>query len=69
MTEAKIVRVDETFRLSPRGETQRVVRVSFFVGEQGPFSKDYTPAEFIPERVKRDLADEARKFEELGISG
>lgn len=67
MTEAKIVRVDETFRLSPRGETQRITRVTYFVGDNGPFSKDYTPAEFIPERVKRDLAEEARKFEELGI--
>lgn len=68
MAEIRQTRVDETFRLSTRGEAQRVMRVTYFVGEQGPFTNDYTAAEFVPERVKKDQREMQAKLEALGLT-
>lgn len=61
----RITRTDESFVLNDRGQTLRVYRVSFMVGEDGPFTLDYAPADFVPEKVNADVEGFAAKIEAL----
>lgn len=52
--EVKTTRVDEAMSLTGRGEVTKVYRVTFMVGDHGPFTVDLPPAEFTPTRVRAE---------------
>ncbi len=50
--EIKTTVVDQASRLTPRGNIEAIFRVQFMVGDHGPFTLEFSQAEFIPERVR-----------------
>lgn len=58
-------RIEEDFRLNPRGEFVRVQVVTFNVGDQGPFTEEFRREEFTPEEVRRRLEERARVITEI----
>lgn len=43
--------VEQTYRLTAGGMSEKVYRVHFKVGDFGPFQEDFTQGEFVPERI------------------
>lgn len=54
MLEIKTTRVDQAQRLTARGDIEPIYRVSFLIGEHGPFVLDFKQVDFIPERVRAE---------------
>lgn len=54
----------ETVFIPPTG-VATVYRVTFMVGDNGPFSLDFTPADFTPGNVRAKQEEIARTVREL----
>lgn len=51
----KITKTEQTSRADAVGAFVSVYRVTFMVGDHGPFSEEFTPGSFIPETVRQRL--------------
>lgn len=56
----------EGFNLDMPGQPFRVTNVVFYVGNFGPFTRQYKAGEYTAARVKADTQCEADKLRELG---
>lgn len=61
----EIVRIQESFRIDPGGDSTQTKQVLFRVGKDGPFSIEIPSAEFTAERARELISEEARKIAEL----
>ena len=59
-----VTRVVQDFRLTPTG-TDRLVRVEYMVGKDGPFSFSLTEAEFTATRVQDEMNKRAAELARL----
>jgi hypothetical protein len=59
-----VTRVVQDFRLTETG-TERMVRVEYKVGKDGPFSITYPEAEFTATRVQEDMNKRAAELSKL----
>lgn len=50
-----VIRTEQGARFDGRGAATTVYRVSFMVGEHGPFTIELSPGDFIPERVRQEM--------------
>jgi hypothetical protein len=60
-----IQRVTEETELQLEGPPKAVVRVSFKVGTDGPFSRTYDRATFSPSTARTDIEHFVRELREL----
>jgi len=58
----RVTRVEDSVRFTEAGLTERVLRVTFRVGEQGPFTIDFRAAEFSAATVTERLEQFAREI-------
>ena len=59
------VRVEQGSQLTRHGSVVGIFRVVFMVGEHGPFSVEFLPADFTPDRVRaaqEEIAATIRKL-------
>ncbi|MGH9402860.1 MAG: hypothetical protein ACRD2P_12220 [Terriglobia bacterium] len=59
------VQVREQPVFSPSGAIGRNTVVTFFVGAHGPFTLNYPPAQFTPEKVRADMDHQAVELRRL----
>ncbi len=53
---------EELVRFNERGRPEKVWVVHYYVGKDGPFTEDFTPAEFTPENVRTRLDEVAKRI-------
>jgi len=53
--EVKVVRTEESTVFAPPGGAAKVYRVTFMVGEHGPFTVDLKQLDFTPTRVREEI--------------
>lgn len=56
----KITKTEQGARADERGAFVMVYRVTFMVGDNGPFIEEFSPGSFIPETVRAKLEEVAR---------
>lgn len=56
----KITKTEQGSRADDRGAFVMVYRVTFTVGDHGPFVEEFSPGSFIPETVRAKLDEVAR---------
>lgn len=44
--------IDQSTKLSPRGDIVPIMRVRFRIGDHGPFTLEFVLADFTPEKIK-----------------
>jgi hypothetical protein len=64
-TAVKVHRITQA-QVVMRGEIANVVRVEFSVGEHGPFTEDFLPAESNPDQVHMRLNGWAARLLAIG---
>lgn len=55
MERPRIVRTDQQTIFNARGGTEQVYRVTFWIGEDGPFTEDFRPGDFTPPTIQARL--------------
>ena len=59
-----VTRVTQDFRLTPTG-MDRLVRIEYMVGKDGPFSFSLPEAEFTAARVQQEMNERAAELARL----
>lgn len=65
MSDVRKERVEQRVVIGQGGLPQRVFTVFYRVGDDGPFSLDFTEAEFTPEMVRERMEQVARTIRAL----
>jgi len=63
--EAKVLDIIESSRLNPRGELERTMRITYTIGDYGPFTEDIPVEKFSKAEVDRIIQERARVLEEI----
>jgi hypothetical protein len=50
--ETKVLNVEQVTAFVPPGGIEKRYRVTFTIGPHGPFTEEFTQAEFIPEKIR-----------------
>lgn len=64
--ETRVTKTEEVIVFQPSGTLGKVYRVTFFVGEHGPFTVDLKQVDFVPERIKQEVERVAATIRALG---
>lgn len=60
-----ILHVREMTELKNFGKTVTTMRVTYMVGDDGPFSRDYPPENFDSDQIRRDIEDHGRRLDRI----
>lgn len=63
--EIRVTNITDTFAGGPPGTVTTIKRVTFMVGEHGPFTEDFRPAEFTGPQVQERLGKVAATIREV----
>lgn len=55
MEKPRILRTDQTTTFNERGGVEQVYRVTFWIGDDGPFTQDFRPGDYTPATVQARL--------------
>jgi len=64
----QVTLVKENPVIDPLGKVTRFIRVTFVVGDHGPFSLDFAPADFNTANVQKAMNDKAAVIRGIGGS-
>lgn len=59
------IKLEDTTNFGRAGQVVQQKRLTFYVGEHGPFVKVYAPAEATTERLKSDIDTQVSQLREL----
>ena len=62
---AKVIDIIESSRLNARGELERTMRVSYTIGDYGPFTVDIPTEKFSKEELDRIIQEKTRTLEDI----
>ena len=62
------IRVQDVQTLSANNTPQLIKRVTYYVGTNGPFTLDYTPQEYLADRIKADMEKEVDILKAIGAT-
>lgn len=60
--EVKITSITEGMKIDDRGNIIRTKVVVYYIGSDGPFTEEFTSAEFSPELVQSRIEEMRRKL-------
>lgn len=63
--EAKIIDIREQARIGPKGDLITSKIVDYTIGEYGPFTLVFAPAEFTEEKIRVKIEEEKRRIEAI----